>query len=249
MTLPLRVGTAGWGIASRYLDQIPLGGSHLERYARVFNAVEIDSSFNRHHRRSTYARWADSVGGEFSFAVKTPKALTHDGTLVSAENAELEQFLEEISGLGARLGALLVQLPPSLAFDESSVRSFFTHLAGRLPPAVVIACEPRHNSWSAAPANDLLQALGISRVAADPARFGADALPGGDISSAYFRLHGQPRIYYSDYEWECLATLGDALRHAALKSSAVWCMFDNTAHGHAIGNALAIKNMLVDTTR
>jgi uncharacterized protein YecE (DUF72 family) len=244
----LRIGTAGWGIANRYLDRIPSGGSHLERYARVFNAVEIDSSFTKHHRRATYERWSDSVGDDFRFAVKTPKAMTHDGSLLTGDTVVLDQFIEAIAGLGKKLGVVLVQMPPSLAFDEASVGSFFSRLLQRLPAAVAIACEPRHDSWGAAPANALLRTLRVSRVAADPARFHSDARPGGDTRLAYFRLHGQPRIYYSDYDAERLGTLADALRLATRDSNPVWCLFDNTAHGHAVGNALSIQNALLGTT-
>jgi uncharacterized protein YecE (DUF72 family) len=245
----LRVGTAGWGIASRYADRIPTGGTHLERYAQVFNAVEIDSSFTKRHRRSTYARWADSVGSDFRFAVKTPKAMTHDGSLLTGKSAVLDQFLEEISGLGAKLGVVLVQMPPSLAFDESRVGAFFADLTDLLPVTVAVACEPRHDSWSAAKADALLDTLRVSRVAADPARFGTDAWPGGDRRLAYFRLHGHPRIYYSNYEPERLETLRRDLRQASRDSDAVWCVFDNTAHGHALGNALSFGKSLACTTR
>jgi uncharacterized protein YecE (DUF72 family) len=243
----LRIGTAGWGIASRYLDRIPAGGSHLERYARVFNAVEIDSSFARHHRRATYARWSDSVGDDFRFAVKTPKAMTHDGSLLTGDTAVLDQFIEAIAGLGGKLGVVLVQMPPSLAFDESSAGRFFSLLIHRLPPAVAVACEPRHDSWGAAPANALLETLRVSRVAADPPRFGSDAAPGGATGLGYFRLHGQPRIYYSEYVAQRLETLADALQQASRDSNPVWCIFDNTAHGHAVGNALSMQKALLGT--
>src|SRR3984957_19162317 len=78
---PLRVGTAGWSVPSRYAAEIPAGGSHLERYARRFDAVEINSSFYRSHQRKTYERWAQSTPQGFRFSVKVPKAMTHDQRL------------------------------------------------------------------------------------------------------------------------------------------------------------------------
>src|SRR5687767_5317762 len=77
------VGAAGWSIPSRYKDDLPGTGSHLERYAQRLDAVEINSSFHRHHREQTYARWAASVPVRFRFAVKTPRALTHEQGLVA----------------------------------------------------------------------------------------------------------------------------------------------------------------------
>jgi len=241
---PIRVGTAGWSVASRYLSEIPAGGSHLERYAGVFSAVEINSSFYKHHRTATYARWASSVGEDFRFAVKTPKALTHEGALVPRESEVLTRFLEEIEGLGSKLGVLLVQLPPSLAFDQADAGAFFTQLRSHLAPATAIACEPRHASWGTPDVDAHLKKLGVSRVAADPARWAAAGQPGGDRGVAYFRMHGTPSVYFSDYDAERLDLLRSQLEKAVIRSESVWCIFDNTAHGHAVGNALSIQRAL-----
>src|ERR1700710_2534323 len=113
---PLWIGTAGWGVPSRYAGELPSGGSHLARYATRLNAVEINSSFYRPHQRKTYERWAASVPLDFRFAVKLPRAITHDARLAEAD-AALEVFHTQVSGLGRKLGPLLVQLPPSLVFD------------------------------------------------------------------------------------------------------------------------------------
>jgi uncharacterized protein YecE (DUF72 family) len=240
----VRVGTAGWSIPARYLEDLPSGGSHLERYSRAFPVVEIDTSFHRPHRRTTYERWAQTVGDEFRFAVKTPKALTHAGGLALESSEVLDRFLEEIEGLGPKLEVLLVQLPPSLGFDRGNVRSFFGWLRRNVPPAVALACEPRHATWSTAAVDGLLEKLGVSRIAADPSRWNGDASPGGDRRLSYFRLHGSPRIYFSDYDTERLQALQTQLEQAARESDSVWCIFDNTAHGHAIGNALSVQRAM-----
>src|ERR1700710_2503714 len=114
---PLRVGTAGWSVPSRYTAEVPAGGSHLERYARRLNAVEINSSFYRPHQRKTYERWARSTPAAFRFSVKVPKAMTHDRRLVDC-GALIDRFVAEVTGLGNKLGVLLVQLPPKLVFEE-----------------------------------------------------------------------------------------------------------------------------------
>jgi len=111
-----RVGTAGWAIRKEHAAAFPAGGTHLQRTAQRFNAVEINSSFYRPHRRATYERWAASVPDDFAFAVKAPRTITHDLRLAGAD-AVLDRFLAEASGLGIKLGVLLFQLPPSLAFD------------------------------------------------------------------------------------------------------------------------------------
>lgn len=91
------VGTAGWSITAVQSSDYPSEGSHLERYASRLNAVEINSSFSRSHRRATYAEWAGTVGPTFLFSVKVPKAITHDNGLVGTDEL-LKNFAEEISG-------------------------------------------------------------------------------------------------------------------------------------------------------
>jgi uncharacterized protein YecE (DUF72 family) len=231
-------------VASRYLEAIPAGGSHLERYAGAFSIVEIDTSFYRHHRTETYARWAHSVGDNFRFSVKIPRALTHEGALVHGASTDLADFLAQVAGLGSKLGALLVQLPPALEFDRAGVRKFFRRLRRSLRDTTALVCEPRHASWSTEAAADLLKDLGVARAAVDPPRWSTDARPAGDTRLAYFRMHGSPRIYYSNYDAHQLAQLRETLQQASRTSDQVWCIFDNTAHGHAIGNALTLRDFV-----
>jgi uncharacterized protein YecE (DUF72 family) len=233
------VGAAGWSIPSRYKDDLPGAGSHLERYAQQLNAVEINSSFHRHHRAQTYARWAASVPVKFRFAVKTPRALTHEQGLV-AEPEVLDRFVEEVSGLGLKLAVLLVQLPPRLEFDRQAAARFFRQIYKRID--IRIACEPRHPSWSSKQATSLFVDQAIARVAADPPLWPGANEPGGDTPWVYFRWHGQPRRYYSDYGKDCLATLQKQLTTARAKEA--WAIFDNTAHGFALSNALAVADAL-----
>ena len=237
----VRIGTAGWGLPRQWRDLFPPAGSYLERYAERFCAVEINSSFYRQHKRAVYERWAAAVPPSFRFAVKMPRAITHDQQLVAAD-VLLEVFLEEVAGLGARLGPLLVQLPPSLAYDAEHAEEFFSTL--RALHAGPVACEPRHQSWFTASATVLLRSYRVALVAADPARVPAAAEPGGDPSLEYFRLHGSPRMYYSDYEPERLAGYARRLVTGAAPTAERWCIFDNTTLGAATGNALALATLV-----
>jgi len=193
----LRIGCAGWTIRKQHATLFPPSGSHLERYAQRFAAVEINSSFRRPHRRTTYERWSAAAPRGFAFSVKAPKEITHVLRLAGAD-AALDTFLEQVTGLQGKLGLLLFQLPPSLAFDPRAVGLFFAALRTRFDGGVV--CEPRHPSWFTARAEELLMEFRIGRVAADPAVASAAAVPGGWHGLAYFRLHGSPRVYYSQYD-------------------------------------------------
>src|SRR6476660_3545395 len=124
---PIYVGVAGWPIPKPHAGLFPETGSHLQRYAARFNAVEINSSFYRPHRPATYARWAASVPAGFQFAVKVPRTITHERRLVDTAPL-LAAFLAECGALGPARGPLLVQLPPRLAFDAAVAEAFLALL-------------------------------------------------------------------------------------------------------------------------
>ncbi|HJU20343.1 MAG TPA: DUF72 domain-containing protein [Stellaceae bacterium] len=236
--LPVRIGCAGWTIPGAHASSFPGSGSHLERYARRFAAVEINSSFYRAHRRATYERWAAAVPDDFAFAVKVPREITHRLRLGAAE-AALDAFLEQVAGLGDKLGPLLVQLPPSLRFDGERSGAFFAALRRRFDGDVV--CEPRHPDWFTARVDALMADNRVSRAAADPPVVEAAARPGGWNGLRYLRLHGSPRLYYSEYRADQLERFMQLLAPAGSDRHPAWCIFDNTAAGAAIVNALALQ--------
>jgi len=236
-----RVGCAGWSLPRAVQDEFPRDGSHLRRYAARLNCAEINSSFYRPHQRTTYERWAAAVPDDFRFAVKMPRAITHDARLRGVAK-QLDAFLDQATALREKLGCVLVQLPPSFAFERAPVARFLTMLRRR--HAGAIAIEPRHASWFAPVVDAVLMAHGIARVAADPALVPAAGEPGGDRACVYFRLHGSPRIYFSVYTDDWLDALMQRLRAARDAGAACWCIFDNTAHGGAIPNALHVRRLL-----
>lgn len=239
---PVRIATAGWGLPGRFQARFPGEGSHLERYARVLSGTEVNRTFRRTPRAATLERWAASVPARFRFAVKCPAAITHERRL-SGATATLDALLEALAPLGAKLGPLLVQLPPSLAYDGRRAQGFLRALRARR--AGPDALEPRHPSWFTPEAEQLLARHRVARVAADPPRAPGGDRPGGFRGLAYFRLHGRPRPYYSAYREEGdLEAWAERARAAAREARAVWVVFDNTAAGEGIGNALALRELL-----
>jgi uncharacterized protein YecE (DUF72 family) len=233
------IGTAGWAVPRTVADQFPAEGSGLQRYAGRFGAAEINSSFYRAHRPATWLRWAETTPAGFWFAVKAPKAITHEAKLAGCA-AKLAAFLTEARLLGEKLGPILVQMAPSHAFEPQVAASFFAEL--RAQHGGPVACEPRHASWFEDDADDLLTEHRVARVAADPARHPKAAVPGGWPGLAYWRWHGSPRMYWSAYEDEALAGLAAAMRaHAAAEA---WAIFDNTTSGAAAGDALKLQAKL-----
>ncbi|HEY2710756.1 MAG TPA: DUF72 domain-containing protein [Caulobacteraceae bacterium] len=240
----VRVGTAGWAIPAHSRAAFPGHGSVLERYAGRFSAVEINSSFYRPHRTATYERWAVSTPPAFRFSVKLPKIVTHDMRLRNTETL-VTTFLSEVGALGEKLGPILVQLPPSLIFEEPVASAFFKHLRDRTTGQ--IACEPRHGSWFNAHADGLLANHRVARAAVDPPVHPAARRPGGWRDLAYWRWHGAPRVYHSQYSDEDMGRLLTHLREGM--ASETWCILDNTALGAATTNALSIVDSANNSAR
>ena len=236
-----RIGCAGWSIPKQHASAFPSLGSHLERYAARFPAVEINSSFYRPHQPATYARWATTVPDNFRFSAKIPKAITHDQRL-AASDVMLSVFLSEVTCLGPKLGCLLVQLPPSLTYDRAIVEEFLLDLRAQYRGRVVI--EPRHPSWFTPDVAARLNVHRVGQVAADPACVPAAAEPAGWPELVYVRLHGSPKIYYSTYDEAYLDRLARWLRELAATADEIWCIFDNTALFAATPNALGLMARL-----
>jgi uncharacterized protein YecE (DUF72 family) len=232
-----RIGTAGWSIPKHQAHAFPIPGSALMRYAARFSAVEINSSFQKPHRASTYARWADSVPHGFRFSVKMPREITHKFKLADATSL-IVPFLLDVQHLGDSLGPLLVQLPPSLQYDATIAGDFFASLRDRFGGQV--SCEPRHSTWFADEADQMLSAFKVARVAADPPPVPGAVAPGGWTGFVYRRLHGSPVVYSSSYGPEELAALASRVADDGTEAEESWCIFDNTMFGEATRNALTL---------
>src|SRR5919109_153625 len=108
MPQQIHVACAGWNIPKQAAASFPRCGGHLERYASLLDAVEINSSFYRPHCYMTYERWARTVPDAFRFAVKAPKQITHGLRLAHSASA-LDAFLPQLNALGEKLGPILFQ--------------------------------------------------------------------------------------------------------------------------------------------
>lgn len=231
----IRFGCASWQLPKSMRSGFPDGATLLARYAQRLPAVEVNSSFYRRHRRSQYAKWASEVPDGFRFAVKLPRWITHDQRLRTHDG--LDDFLEEIEGLGDSLGPLLLQLPPSLDFEPEQAAAFFDALRVRFDGGVV--CEPRHSGWFAAEPEALLERHRIARVGADPAPVAGGDTPGGWPGLVYRRLHGRPRRFYSAYGADFVEGLAKELRGVA-DATETWCIFNNTASEAGFEDALVL---------
>ena len=214
------IGLAGWSEAvSKHRAYFPGTGSGLARYAATFDMVEVNASFYRAVRAETFASWADQTPEDFRFSVKINRAVTHAARLSA----------------NAKLAAVLIQLPPTLASDPERDAAFLARLRGIYPG--MVAWEPRHPSWDDPGPAALLADSGVTRVRTEIPEPDSAHPAGG----AYVRLHGTPRRYYSAYSSADLAALAAWLDTASSPRIAI---FDNTASSAGVRNALELTALM-----
>jgi uncharacterized protein YecE (DUF72 family) len=188
----LRIGCSGWGykdwVGPFYPKDTPQAG-FLKFYSRVFDAVEIDSSFYRIPNASMISNWKASVPDNFSFAAKLPKRMTHDKHLVGIDN-DMAYFQKMMKLFGNKLGAVVVQLPPSFKYEKDlEGLKDFVQLADK---EIRYAIEFRHKSFFKEDIYKLLHdrnvsmAWSLNQYLETPAELTADFL--------YLRLVGTREI-------------------------------------------------------
>lgn len=143
----IRVGTSGWQYRDwrgrLYPEELP-AREWLQWYASSFATVEVNNSFYRLPEKSTFESWADQTPPDFIVAAKMSRYLTHVRRLRAPEEP-VRRFLDHASGLGTRLGPVLLQLPPTLRYDAA----LLDETLSCFPARVRVAVEPRHDSWFA----------------------------------------------------------------------------------------------------
>ncbi|HRJ51609.1 MAG TPA: DUF72 domain-containing protein [Candidatus Thiothrix moscowensis] len=137
----------------------------LAQYARVFNAVEGNTTFYSTPSSEMVLRWMAATPDTFRFSCKFPRAITHQHHLIHARKEALE-FLQRMEPLGQRLNGLMIQLPASFSPDELPMLETFLR---DLPADYQYAVEVRHPAFFTdtpvrATYNALLEKLGVDRV-------------------------------------------------------------------------------------
>ncbi|MGC8618668.1 MAG: DUF72 domain-containing protein, partial [Thermoplasmata archaeon] len=145
--MDIRTGCSGWNYSQWVGPFYPRGtkpSDYLKVYSRIFDIVEIDSSFYRIPDAIIVESWRNSTPEGFLFTAKMPQSVTHDLRLRNASR-EASSFVERIGILKNKIACILIQLPPSLSYKEGFPR-LKTFLED-LPPGFSYAIEFRHDSW------------------------------------------------------------------------------------------------------
>jgi uncharacterized protein YecE (DUF72 family) len=163
--VPLRIGTSGWQYADwrdvLYPSALPQR-AWLAAYAEEFGTVEVNAAFYRLPTRETFEKWRATVPDGFVMAVKASRFLTHIKRLQDPEEP-VARLMEAARGLGAALGPVLLQLPPTLRAEPGRL----DHCLAQFPPDVRVAVEPRHESWWSPAVRSVLEQRGAALCWAD----------------------------------------------------------------------------------
>jgi uncharacterized protein YecE (DUF72 family) len=236
----VRVGCSGWSYES-WRQSVYTGvpaGRWLERYAELFDTVEVNGTFYRLVKRETVEGWVERTPERFRFAVKASRYLTHMRRLRDIEQG-VARFWEPLEPLreAGKLGPVLWPLPESFHRDDAVLESALA----LLPPARH-CFEFRHPSWFAPAVRRLLERHGASLVIGhDSRRKLPAATPLGPV--AYLRLHYGSRGRRGNYspaeidEWRRRIAAWRARRQ-------VWAYFNNDWEGFAPANALRLREGL-----
>jgi uncharacterized protein YecE (DUF72 family) len=238
----VRIGTSGWSY-QHWTDVLyPPGlpaARRLAHYAEVFDTVELNASFYRWPKDATFAGWRDQLPGGFTMSIKAHRGLTHYRRLASPE-PWIERFVRCWQLLGAHRGVLLVQLHPEQSRDDARLDSFLRSV----PPPLRVAVELRHPSWN----DPAVYALLESHRAAYVVMSGADlaCVPRATTDLVYVRMHGpEPATMYTgSYTWNDLLWWAERIGAWDNEGREVWMYFNNDLGGHAVRNALSLRELL-----
>lgn len=233
--MPAFIGTSGWNYDHWKGLFYPLDlprSKWLDYYATVFSTVEVNATFYRQVSADTFEKWRTRTPEGFVWSVKAHRFITHVKRLRNTEDS-LKSFLDSAFVLGEKLGPILFQLPPSLAFEGSAAEAFFS----LLPGGYRYALEARHESWTGQDALTALKKHGIAWCIADTAgRYPyCEAVTAG---FAYVRLHGSRRLYASEYSDREIHAWADKIRSWGIPA---YIYFDNDYMAYATRNAMGLR--------
>ena len=259
--MPVHIGCSGWS----YADSFEKGGwtkvfypdaqtKKLQYYSQFFNTAEMDATFYekfyKYMTKDTFTAMTKATPESFQFSVKVPETVTHDNRLDVNKGAItcLEEFLEKISPLkiANKLGAVLIQLPPSFTVREFKNTEEFLD---RLPSGYDYAIELRNPSWNTEGPWEMLKHYNIATVMTDsPKQDKLQFLSEVTVTAnhSFIRWHGRNvrHRYNYLYSKEELKPWVDKVKKISAETAVVRGYFNNHYGARAVVNALGFKEML-----
>lgn len=236
----IRVGTSGWYYEHwrdhLYPPALPKS-RFLQHYAASFSTVELNNSFYQLPQEKTFAGWRDATPPGFLFAVKGSRYLTHLKRLREPEEP-LQRLLVRAAHLEEKLGPLLFQLPPRFTPDLERLETFLA----ALPPGREHVLEFRDDRWFQEPVYAALRRHDVSLCIYDRDRQSSPTVLTSGV--VYLRFHGPGKKYQGNYPEHDLADWAKRIRAWAKEGRRVYAYFNNDPGGHAVRNALRLKQLL-----
>lgn len=243
----LYIGTSGWSYNEWTGVFYPNSSANkLTYYSKLFQTVEVDSSFYAYPTKGMVLGWARYTPDNFVFSIKLPRLLTHEKRLDPAQGVEsdLVRFLSVLKPLMAagKLGPVLVQLPPSYAFeaDFGKLRSFLD----MVPEDVSFAVEFRHPSWLREEVWSYLRGRNVANVIVDEPLLPPDTVVTADF--AFVRWHGRGSRPWYNYRYGDKELDGwvPKVKDVAARVKKTYGYFNNHFKGFAVENSLRMMEKL-----
>src|SRR5690606_18530110 len=218
-----------------YPDDLPCK-EYLNFYAEKLNAVEINSTFYRRPTQKTLENWRRSTGNDFKFFIKIPKTVTHIKKL-NATAQETAEFCHHIAqGLKEKLGGFLFQLPPSFQYTEENMQKVLESV----DPNYLNVVEFRHTSWWNNEVYHQMKNEGVVFSGVSIPKEIPDEVIINHEKFLYYRLHGVPQMFKSEYSDSELEKLSEKIN--SFKGTS-FIFFNNTFGISGIKNALTLKKL------
>jgi uncharacterized protein YecE (DUF72 family) len=225
------VGTSGWNYPEWKGSFYPAAmkpASMLGYYAGRFRTVEVNATFYRMPTEAAVAGWAGGTPADFVFTLKAPQRITHHRRLVDVDET-LRRFTDVAEGLGAKLGPLFFQLPPSFRKETGRLAD----LLARLPPSRRAAFEFRHPSWFAVDVYETLASRDAALCIADTEE---GTTP--DVATASW---GYVRLRDAGYTDAALDAWAASARRNAWRDAYVYFKHEATGTGPALAARLLAR--------
>ncbi|WP_422746769.1 DUF72 domain-containing protein [Mycobacterium sp. WMMD1722] len=240
--MTVRIGTSGWSYdhwaGLLYRPGLP-AAKRLARYVEEFDTVELNASFYRWPRDTTFTGWRDRLPTGFTMSVKAHRGLTHYRRLGTPQ-PWVERFERCWTALGDKREALLVQVHPAMERDDARLDDFLT----LMPDWIPVAMELRHTSWNHPAVFSLLERHRAAYVVMSGA--GMPCVPRATSDLVYLRLHGpeQDSLYAGSYPDDALRCWADRIAAWDGEGRRVVVYFNNDLGGHAVRNAWTLRELL-----
>ncbi len=205
-------------------------------YAQHFDTIEINNTFYKFPEQKLFDNWYEKALPGFTFSIKVPQIITHYQKFKETEKLLRDFYIIAREGLKEKLGPVLFQLPPSVKYDEGLLRNMIAQM-NILYQNVI---EFRHVSWWR---KEVFAALKNSNIV-----FSGVSYPGlindavADLSTAYYRFHGVPKLYYSAYDESFMQRIAQQIANSETREAYIY--FNNTAEGAAIENAKHLQYLV-----